>query len=382
MTADKRALRVGVLESCGATPEVIDELLAYGEQPCRADERALEFPLPDEAHIASWLRYEREARDRGALDALKDHLVQFRFPVRDGISGDDGYRQATRQGRIDAAAAFAPGLVLSHPESVHLNVLPTIAGRVPVIVAGDRGDFERIVQALSGRNEPIDVPPGMGACLVKGLNNWSRVAEYRDKWQRDHPGSDWSEGFAELAPQKALYQDRFIILSSGPYSNLPSAAVGMDQPGWLSASIAIRREHELTHYFVYRVFGVMRTHVFDEIVADFVAIGRALGGYRPDLALRCFGLEEFPRYGAGGRLQMYYADASLSPRAVDVVRALTHRAVERLGDLASGWPRDRWNDLGAVGRTTFALSQLTLEELASDELPRLVGSSRNPRKPD
>ena len=349
----------------------MDELLAYGEQPCRAGS-APEFPLPDEPHVASWLRYERQARDRGSLDALRDHLVQLRFPVREGISSEDAYRQATRQGRIDAAGTFAPGLLLTDSESVRLDVLPTIAGRVPVIVAGDRADFERLVQALSGRNEPIDVPPAMGACLVKGLNNWSRVAEYRDAWQPDHPGSDWSEGFAELIPQKALYQDRFIILSSGPYSNLSPADSGMDEQRWLSTSLAIRREHELTHYFVYRVFGVMRTHVFDEIVADFVGIGRALGGYHPGLALRCFGLEEYPRYRDGGRLQMYYADAALSPRAIEVVQTLTHRAVMRLGDLARDWPRDRWKDLAAVGRTTYALSLLTLEELASEEIAALI----------
>ena len=369
--ADKRALRVDVLQSCGATREVMDELLAYGEQPCGAT-GAPEFPLPDEPHVASWLRYQRQARDRGSLDALRDHLIQLRFPVREGISSEEAYRQATRQGLIDAAGPYAPGLVLTHPDSVRLEVLPTIAGRVPVIVAGVRGDFERLVQALSGRNEPIDVPPAMGACLVKGLNNWSRVAEYRDAWQPDHPGSDWSEGFAELIPQKALYQDRFIILSRGPYSNLSAADTGMDVERWLTASLAIRREHELTHYFVYRVFGVMRTHVFDEIVADFVGIGRALGGYQPDLALRCFGLDEFPRYRAGGRLQMYYADAPLSPRAIEVVQTLTHRAVMRLGEVARDWPRDRWNDLAAVGRTTYALSLLTLEELASAELPKLI----------
>jgi hypothetical protein len=369
---DIRALRIAVLESCGAPPDLIDELLEYGEQPCRAAEPPPRLPLADEPHVGAWLRYAREAREQGALDALRAHLVQLRFPIRDGISLDDAYRRATRQGDGGAAAAFSPGLVLEDPDSVRLAVLPTIAGRVPVIVAGHRRDFVRLVQALSARNEPEDVPPAMGACLVKGLNNWSRVAEFRETWQHAHPGVDWSEGFAELAPQQALYQDRFIILSAGRYSNLDPAAAGMDEPGWLAASLDIRREHELTHYFVYRVFGVMRTHVFDEIVADFIGIGRALGAYRPDLALRCLGLEDFPRYRRDGRLAMYYAAASLSPRAVEIVHTLVCRAVTGLGRLAAGWPRDRWHDLGAVADTTYALSLLTLEELASDSLSDYV----------
>jgi hypothetical protein len=366
--------RVSVLESCGAPAALIDELLAYGEQPCRPPQPAPEFPLADEPHVSAWRRYAREAEGRRAFDALQEHLVQLRFPVRDGISTDEAYRHATRQGRFDAATPFSPGLQPRHPDSIVLHVVPTIAGHVPVIVAGDRHDFELLVQALASRNEPVPVPRAMGACLVKGLNNWSRVADYRAEWERQHPGSDWSAGFAELALQKPLYQDRFILLSTGPYSNLSPAAAGFEEPAWRRTSLDIRREHELTHYFVYRVFGVMRTHVFDEIVADFIGIGRALGGYRSDLALRCLGLENFPAYRPGGRLEMYYADASLSPGAVEIVRTLVHRAVRQLAGMSATWTTERWADLGTVASLTYALSQLTLEELASDDLPELIGA--------
>ena len=71
----------------------------------------------------------------------------------------------------------------------------------------------------------------------------------------------------------------------------------------------------MTHLFVHRVFGVMRTHVFDEIVADFIGLARTFGTYRPDLALRFFGLEGYPQYRAGGRLEVYRPDPPLSEGA-------------------------------------------------------------------
>jgi hypothetical protein len=364
--------RVRVLESCGAPPSLIDELLAYGEQPCQPRQPVPEFPLTDEHHISAWQRYAREGQSGPPFAALQRHLVQLRFPVREGMSGDEAYRQATRQGRIDAAPPVASGLEPHAPDSIAVHVVPTIAGHVPIIVAGNRQDFELLVQALASRNEPVPVPRAMGACLVKGLNNWSRVADYRAEWERQHPGGDWTIGFAELAAQKPLYQDRFIVLSTGPYSNLSPDDAGFDEPAWQRASLAIRREHELTHYFVYRVFGVMRTHVFDEIVADFIGIGRAFGEYRSDLALRCLGLEHFPAYRPGGRLEMYYADVSLSPGAIEVVRTLVYRSVMRLAEMSAAWPPERWADLGYIARLTYALSLLTLEELASDELRSLV----------
>jgi hypothetical protein len=377
MTDTQRDLRVRVLESCGAPPHLIDELLAYGEQSCRraADAPSLTFPLPDEPQAATWLQYEREAREAGTVEALKRHLVQLRFPVRAGISEDDAYRQATRRG-IFEAADDSEGLTIHHPDRIQLTVTETMSGRLPMIVAGDRRDFETLVQALTGRNEPEPVPPAMGACMVKGLNNWSRIAEYRRRWEREHPDGDWGEEFNRLIPRKELYQDRFILLSTGAYSATPAADVGLGEREWLDASLVIRREHELTHYFVYRVFGVMRSHAFDEIVADFIGLSRAFGEYRSDLALRFLGLESFPDYREGGRLENYRADPPLAPEAEAIVRALAHRSVQGLRMLSSRWPSDRWSDLSAVAGLTFALSQLTLEELASPELPALVEARR------
>jgi hypothetical protein len=377
MTNSQRNLRVRVLESCGAEPALIDELLAYGEQSCRrpADAPPPAFPLPDDPQVETWLQYEREARGAGAIEALRRHLVQLRFPVRAGISEDDAYRQATRRGVFEASDGFEPPAFRA-PDRVQLTIVPTMSGRLPIIVAGDRRDFETLVQALTARNEPEAVPASMGACLVKGLNNWSRIAEYRRRWESDHPDEDWSEEFKRLIPRKELYQDRFIILSTGAYSAMPAAAAGLDDAAWLDRSLVIRREHELTHYFVYRVFGVMRSHAFDEIVADFIGLSRAFGEYRDDLALRFLGLESFPAYRAGGRLENYRSDPPLSDDALAVVRALAHRSVRGLRTLSASWPRERWDDLAGVAGLTFAISQLTLEELASPELPALVEARR------
>ena len=228
-----------------------------------------------------------------------------------------------------------------HPERVELSVRPTIAGKLPVLVVGDRADFETLVQALSSRNEPVPIPPAMGACLVKGLNNWSRVAAYRTEWQAQHAGADdaaWGAEFQRLVPRKELYQDRLVILSTGPYSAVPAADVGLPESVWLERSVAIRQEHELTHLFVHRVFGVMRTHVFDEIVADFVGLARAFGTYRPYLALRFFGLEAYPQDPARvAGWKWTLLDPPLSEGAWAVVRTLVSHAVHALDAFASRW---------------------------------------------
>lgn len=364
-----------MLASSGASDAIAAELVAYDELPYAREGVTTSLPalpLADEPLVSAWRNYVREADTNGVFDTLKRHLVQLRFPVQAGVSETDAYRRATRRGDFGAANAFGRGLELHSPRTLELTVPATMAGGVPILVAGDRRDFVALVQALTGRNEPIDVPDAMGACLVKGLNNWSRVADYRSAWASRTGESDdvaWAAEFQRLIPQKALYQDRLIILSRGPYSATPASAAALSEGEWLGVSLAIRREHELTHYFTHRVFGSMRSHVVDEIVADFMGLAIGSGGYRSDLALRFLGLEDFPRYRAGGRLEHYRG--TLSDDAFTTVQALTVRAARNLEALASTHlpPAD---DLQALGTLTLALVRLSLEELASEQLPALM----------
>jgi len=372
---DRRAFRADVLARAGAaSAAVVDELLTYNTKPFPTELAAQPpvFPLQDEPHVDAWRRYLRESEGSDVFTALKRHFIQLRFPIRAGISEDDGYRQATRKGIFEAADAFAgEAMQLARPDLLQLMIHPTIAGHVPLLIVGDRGDFVRLVQAFSERNEPKPVLDSMGACIVKGLNNWSRIHVRRAEWEREHGPDGWAEEFQRLVPQKELYQDGFIILSTGPYSAIPARDVGMDEREWLDRSIAIRREHEITHYFTLRALKTIRNNVFDELIADFVGLVRAFGRYRADYALRFLGLEAYPAFRPGGRLEVYRGKPPLSDDAWAVARTLAVQSARNLEAFAASEPA-QLQSLAALGALTFTLSTLTLEELAAPEMASLV----------
>jgi hypothetical protein len=366
--------------------DVQRELLAYGAGlPAGGTPNyaSLAFPLDDEPHVARWMAYEQDAHEpgTGAFTALQRRFVQLRFPITEGLSKDDDYRRATLRGQFDAADAYAPGLVLDAPDALRLSIESTIAGRIPVIVTGPRADFVALVRALTERNEPAIVPTSMGACIVSGLNNWDRVAQYRAQWEAasgiddaDERAEAWSAEFRAFASQKSRYQDRCIILSRGPYSAVSAQDAGLPEAEWLERSLVIRREHECTHYFTYRVFGAMRNHLLDELIADFVGIVRAFGAYRPKLALRCLGLEAADRYRPGGRLENYRGTPPLSDAAFLVLQQIARRGVGNL-DRVSRTHAQTLTDLAALARLTCALFTLTLEDLASEAMPDRVSAS-------
>jgi hypothetical protein len=370
-------LRVEVLRECGATDETLPELLAYGERPfeLQEDRKAPTFPLPDEPHVESWADYASEAHERGAFDALKERLVQLRFPIRSGMSDEPAYRAATRKGRFEEASGFAPGLELRYPNGLELIIHPSMAGRIPLLVASERDDFVALIQAFTERNEPAPVPGSMGACIVTGFNNWDRIKSHRKQWEEAQTGfmteQDWTDEFRRLRANKELYQDRFIILSRGPYSAVTEHDIDFDEVEWLDRSLVIRREHELTHYFTYRVFGYMRNHLHDEVIADGIGLVRAFGHYRPDLALRFLGLESYPDYRQGGRLENYRGQPSLSDDAFRVLQSIAHRCIHNLEKLFDD-RRDQLADLTTLAQLTYAMETLTLEELASSQMSSRV----------
>lgn len=363
-----RRFRSKVLAACGARGPLIAELLAYTESPFAGLSRPPPFPLTDEAHVESWLEYEADAREIGAFAALKRRFPQLSFPIRAGMSEEESYGEATRKGVLTDPSSL--GLTLRRPAELELTVHPTLAGRIPVVVASAREDFVTLVRAFTCRNEPVPVPDSMGACLVKGLNNWDRIAKYRREWEtraKSTDGAAWAEEFRQLIPRKELYQDRFILLSRGPYSAVSAEEAGLPQEEWLARSLVIRREHELTHYFTYRVFGLVRNHLQDELVADFVGLVESFGHYRRDLALRFLGLEAYPRYRQGGRLEHYLGQPDLSDDAFGVLSCLAFRAVQNLEELAAR-EAGAVSDRDDLARLTFALFGLSFEELASEEM--------------
>ena len=367
MTADRRRR---ILQAHGAAGDVVDELLHYTEPLTPPDTRP-RLPLADEPHIEAWTDYAHQALADGTVPALTAHLVQLRFPIRAGISQEDDYRAATRKGHLGAAALAGPGLVLKNPASVRLEIRETIAGRIPVLIAGEREDFVSLVQALTERNEPVAVPRSIGACIVSGLNNWHRVARYRERWMTEHPEADasgWLEEWPRFAQQKTLYQDRLILLSAGPYSGLSASDAGVAGGVWLEQSLAIRLAHECTHYFTLRVFGRMRSHVHDELVADFIGLIQGIGSYSEELARRVLGLRPNGPV-AGGRIENYCGSLSAEARAV--IGALAMTATTNLGALSRSLGRLH-EQVPLLASVTYALSLLSIEDLASPDLVDLI----------
>lgn len=369
---NQQEFRKSLLASYGASASQIEELLAYNQNDFKHSclTHPIKFPLPPEAHVETWEKYIITAKKVGAFEALKRVLVQLQFPIREGISQTEAYCLATRKGVPVDSVTEATGLVLKQPEKLQLRLHQSLAGAIPVLFAENREDFVSLVQALAMRNEPKPIPASMGACIVSGFNNWDRIRQYRQQWEAQHPDdcskTKWAGEFQRIIPQKQLYQDQFIILSSGPYSNVSASDMKLPEAEWQHLSLTIRLEHECTHYFTRRLFSSMRNNLLDELIADYRGIVAAIGYYRADWFLRFLGLESFPITREEGRLQNYRGQPPLSDGAFRILQSLIKAAAENLEYFDASQASELKTANNQV-LTLLALTDLTLEELASKE---------------
>ena len=357
--------RANVLASYNASAKEIEELLAYNQNvfDYSSLDNKSKFPLPSEPHVTTWENYLTQAEEIGVFPTLQNKLVQLHFPIQEGISQTEVYREATRKGKLANDTAQTTGLQLKEPEKLELIIHQSLAGAIPVIIAGNRADFVSLVQAITMRNEPKEVPASMGACMVGGYNNWDRIRQHRQQWQNKHPDSteaDWNAEFKRVIPQKELYQDRFIILSQGNYSNVSATHVGLTENKWQQISLDIRLEHECTHYFTKRIFGSMHNNLLDEFIADYRGIVSAVGCYRDDWFLHFMGLESFPNYRKGGRLENY--GGNLSDNSFKILQSLVVDAAKNLKSFENNHNISIQPDIMPI-----VLCNMTLEELASAE---------------
>ena len=191
-------------------------------------EKPAVLPLPDEAFTALWKEAEGEAALRFLADA-------FQLPV-------DHFQ-------------------LQEPAAVQIRFTSTLGGRLPVIYAGCHADFCSLEALIDGHDTAPELPLTVNA-------------------------------FTIVAKAPTLLNHRLILLGSAPYSNVSASALGLDDADWLRRSTALRLAHECAHYETLRLFGGMRNHALDEILADTMGQLAAFGSFSAQRQRLFFGLKD------------------------------------------------------------------------------------------
>ncbi|MBR5376114.1 MAG: hypothetical protein IK139_02430, partial [Lachnospiraceae bacterium] len=140
-----------------------------------------------------------------------------------------------------------------------LEYADTPAGKVLCITLWERQDFVTFLRIMGNRCEMAEIPDTQGASILDGVINWTKIQSHKEEFfeeaaKNGNAMPDWDAEFKRFTSDKANFKDALIILSSGPYSNIPASDVGIAEEEWRRLSHSIRKYHECTHFICRRRF--------------------------------------------------------------------------------------------------------------------------------
>ena len=232
-------------------------------------------------------------------------VLAKRFPqlyVAPAEGAQTAHRLAAGRGIAPAGADL--GHFVTSPED-ELREVDTPAGPVEVVFLHNRSDFETFLQIVGHKAEPVPIARTVGAITYRGIADWGKVAVAHAAYVAAG-GDDWPNEFARLARQPGAFRAEIVVISEGPYSNVPANQTPYDEERWLCISREIRLHHECAHVVCRRTMPDDVLPVWDEVTADVVGLLCAIGRYDAALAARFLGVA--PDGYAGGRLAEYLSD--------------------------------------------------------------------------
>ena len=283
----------------------------------------------EESDIQFWDEHSKKSNRKNTFDLLKRCYPQLNFPIETGIEKTELYKDFVLRGKTDFTN-LTSCLKITDFEGIKLEVNESIGGKIPTLTISNQEDFVKIIQSLLHKNNPVEIPSSMGAALINGINNWERLNNIKNNWLANNPSGNWYTEFSNVILNKPLYKDKLIVLSTKPYSNVPASQLGLPEDLWISYSASIRKEHEFTHLYTLKKYGLASNNLHDELIADYIGIIKTIGYYNKDWMLNFMGLEEYPKYRRGARLENYVKENMLSPKDFKQLIRIVKNAIETI----------------------------------------------------
>ena len=148
-------------------------------------------------------------------------------------------------------------------EEDELREVSTPAGPVEVLFLRERADYETFLQIVGHKASPMPIARTVGAITYRGIADWVKVAEARSAYLAAG-GNDWSAEFARLAKQPGTFRSELVVISEGPYSNVPASETPYGEGEWLHISREVRLHHECAHVVCRRMMPESILPVWDE----------------------------------------------------------------------------------------------------------------------
>lgn len=210
------------------------------------------------------------------LERVAQRYNQLYFTPEAGISETGLYYDVVNCGKItpEFAEKMAEGLTgFSCSDKDTFFTEETPAGKIDILYLYERADFERFLQIMVYRGEPVVIDHDLDIAEINGIINWRKIEKHMHEYFIcGGEISSWREELRRFRRNKSNFQDDIIIATNCCYNGLSASDAGYESSVWDRISLKMNIYNSCSRIILRKLFPSMKNVFIEELYSDCIGM--------------------------------------------------------------------------------------------------------------
>ena len=218
------------------------------------------------------------------------------MPVEKGMSSTELYRDVVSRGKI---YSNSDNLFITSDKDFMMH-LDTRSEQIELIYMHNRADYERFIQVMAYRCEPVQIPDKSNVFVLNEVVNWEKIREHKKNYIR-LGGNEWEKELDSFMGNRKNYTETVIICGPKPGETPEQSSESIES---FQNNAKIRLFQQLSSYISSKNNLKSSDKLTNRLVNDCAALILTTGQYDKDIAMsmvnikngECFDIAKLQKY--------------------------------------------------------------------------------------
>ena len=261
------------------------------------------------------------------LEKMARRYNQLYLNPETGISETGVYSDIVQYGKIPQEVSEKmqnglSGFKCSENDKFFSEITPV--GKIEILYIHERSDFERFIQIMAYRGEPVSISEDLDIAEIDGITNWQKIKNHMSDYLfNGGQNTMWRNELDNFKKNRNNYQDNIIVATESNYGGLCADQTGFSEFLWKEISLKINIYGSCARMIRRRLYPESNNRVWEEINVDCIGMLFAINKFDPELEKKILGISK-NGYAKNGKLKVCYPGQSdkLNDISVKIIPAI------------------------------------------------------------
>lgn len=245
------------------------------------------------------------------LEKMAHRYNQLYLNPETGISETGVYSDIVQYGKIPPEVSEKmkkglSGFKCSENDKFFSEITPV--GKVEILYIHERSDFERFIQIMAYRGEPVSISENLDIAEIDGITNWRKIENHmNDYFINGGHHTMWRDELDNFKKSKTNYQDDLIVVTDSNYCGVNADQTEYSEFLWKEISMKMNIYSSCARMIRRRIYHNCSNKLWEEINADCIGMLFAINKFDPELENQILGISK-NGYNKKGKLQICYPE--------------------------------------------------------------------------